>query len=58
MKRSDLFPSKYACADDLNGQRVPVTIDRIVLEDVEDDSMVPDTSLLREFIGGGAYDIH
>jgi len=28
------------------------------LEDVEDDSMVPDTSLLREFIGGGAYDIH
>ena len=28
------------------------------LEDVDDDSMVPDTSLLREFIGGGAYDIH
>ncbi len=28
------------------------------IEDVEDDSMVPDTSLLREFIGGGAYDIH
>lgn len=37
MKRSDIFPSKYACADDLNGQRVPVTMDRIVLEDVEDD---------------------
>jgi len=28
------------------------------LEDVDDDSAVPDTSLLREFIGGGAYDIH
>ena len=28
------------------------------IEDVDDDSMVPDTSLLREFIGGGAYDIH
>lgn len=28
------------------------------IEDVEDDSMVPSSSLLREFIGGGAYDIH
>jgi uridine kinase len=28
------------------------------LDDVEDDSVVPPTSLLREFIGGGAYDIH
>ena len=28
------------------------------LADVKDDSPVPDTSLLREFIGGGAYDIH
>ena len=28
------------------------------LEDVDDDSVVPATSLLREFIGGGAYDIH
>lgn len=28
------------------------------LEDVADDSAVPPTSLLREFIGGGAYDIH
>lgn len=28
------------------------------LEDVEDDGAVPETSLLREFIGGGAYDIH
>ena len=28
------------------------------IEDVNDDSMVPDTSLLREFIGGGTYDIH
>ena len=28
------------------------------IEDVEDDSPVPTTSLLREFIGGGAYDIH
>ena len=28
------------------------------LEDVEDDSAVPPTALLREFIGGGIYDIH
>ncbi len=28
------------------------------IDDVPDDSAVPDTSLLREFIGGGAYDIH
>lgn len=28
------------------------------IEDVDDDSAVPDSSLLREFIGGGAYDIH
>ena len=28
------------------------------LEDVEDDSAVPATSLLREFIGGSAYDLH
>jgi len=28
------------------------------IEDVEDDSAVPPSSLLREFIGGGAYDIH
>jgi uridine kinase len=28
------------------------------LEDVDDDSVIPATSLLREFIGGGAYDIH
>ncbi len=28
------------------------------IEDVEDDSLVPPSSLLREFIGGGAYDIH
>lgn len=28
------------------------------LADVEDDSAIPATSLLREFIGGGAYDIH
>ena len=28
------------------------------IADVEDDSAVPPTSLLREFIGGGAYDIH
>ena len=29
-----------------------------VLENVDDDSMVPATSLLREFIGGSAYDLH
>jgi uridine kinase len=28
------------------------------IEDADDDSAVPPTSLLREFIGGGAYDIH
>ena len=28
------------------------------IEDVHDDHLVPATSLLREFIGGGAYDIH
>ncbi len=28
------------------------------IEDVDNDSTVPDTSLLREFIGGGAYEIH
>lgn len=28
------------------------------IESVDDDKMVPATSLLREFIGGGAYDIH
>ncbi len=28
------------------------------IEDVEDDTAVPPTSLLREFIGGSAYDVH
>jgi uridine kinase len=28
------------------------------IEDVEDDSAVPATSLLREFVGGSAYDLH
>jgi uridine kinase len=28
------------------------------IEDVADDSMVPPTSLLREFIGGSAYELH
>ncbi|MDH3255848.1 MAG: response regulator SirA, partial [Acidobacteriota bacterium] len=28
------------------------------LEDVEADSIVPATSLLREFIGGSTYDVH
>lgn len=28
------------------------------LEEVDDDVIVPESSLLREFIGGGAYDIH
>ena len=28
------------------------------LTDVEDESIVPPTSLLREFIGGSAYDVH
>lgn len=28
------------------------------LTDVEDDGVVPPTSLLREFIGGSAYDVH
>ncbi len=28
------------------------------IEDVVDDSMVPPTSLLREFIGGSAYEVH
>ncbi|MDH3404259.1 MAG: ATP cone domain-containing protein, partial [Acidobacteriota bacterium] len=28
------------------------------IADVEDDSAVPATSLLREFIGGGSYDVH
>jgi uridine kinase len=28
------------------------------IEDVKDDSMVPSRSLLREFIGGSAYDVH
>lgn len=28
------------------------------LEDVADDSIVPPTSLLREFLGGSAYDVH
>ena len=28
------------------------------LEDVEDDSLVPSDSLLREFIGGSTYDLH
>ena len=28
------------------------------IEDVEDDRAVPETSLLREFIGGSSYDLH
>ncbi|MCP4204623.1 MAG: response regulator SirA [bacterium] len=28
------------------------------IEDVADDSMVPPTSLLREFLGGSAYEVH
>ena len=28
------------------------------IEDVADDSAVPATSLLREFVGGSAYDVH
>ncbi len=40
----------------LRARRIHELLDSI--EDVEDDSAVPPTSLLREFIGGGAYDIH
>jgi uridine kinase len=28
------------------------------IENVSDESIIPSTSLLREFIGGGAYDVH
>lgn len=34
MKMSDAFPSKYLKATDLNGNRVRVTIDRVVFEDI------------------------
>ena len=40
---------------------VPFTLSTMSInsiEDVADDSMVPATSLLREFIGGSAYDLH
>ena len=30
----------------------------MAIDDVEDESLVPATSLLREFIGGSAYDLH
>jgi hypothetical protein len=28
------------------------------IEDVQDDSLVPSDSLLREFIGGSTYEVH
>ncbi|NNE44166.1 MAG: response regulator SirA, partial [Gemmatimonadetes bacterium] len=40
----------------IRARRVLALLDSI--EDVDDDSVVPPTSLLREFIGGGAYDVH
>ncbi len=40
----------------LRARRVHGLLDSIT--DVEDDSTVPPTSLLREFIGGSAYDLH
>ena len=40
----------------IRARRIHDLLDSI--EEIDDDSMVPDTSLLREFIGGGAYDIH
>lgn len=38
MKGSDIFPSKYLKADDLNGRDVLVTIDRAEMEKLGDDS--------------------
>jgi uridine kinase len=40
----------------IRARRIHNLLDSIA--DVEDDSIVPPTSLLREFIGGSAYDVH
>ena len=40
----------------IRAKRVHDLLDSI--EDVKDDSIVPSRSLLREFIGGSAYDVH
>jgi uridine kinase len=40
----------------IRARRIHDLLDSIA--DVEDDSEVPSTSLLREFIGGSAYDVH
>lgn len=41
MKIGAAFPSKYLKAADLQGRRVPVTIDRVELEDVDDGDRKP-----------------
>lgn len=38
MKGSDIFPSKYIKADDLQGRDVPVTIDHADIEKLGDDA--------------------
>lgn len=38
MKMSEAFPSKYLKAEDLKGQRIPVTISHVSMEDVGDDN--------------------
>ena len=40
----------------IRARRIHNLLDSIA--DVEDDLIVPPTSLLREFIGGSAYDVH
>lgn len=37
MKVSDAFPSKYLKADDLKGRRIPVTIERVSFEHMDDE---------------------
>ena len=41
MKFSQMFPSKYLRADDLNGATVTATIAKIELEEIADDEVKP-----------------
>ena len=51
MKKRDLFPSKYICAENLAGQDVPVTIERVAIEEAEDDNGQAEQFGVVHFVG-------
>lgn len=46
MKVNQMFPSKYLSAADLQGQSVPVTMDRVIMEQIRSDGGLEDKYVL------------